>query len=54
MKIPNDPTKSNPTEADYSDNLELKQYCVDTRTEVVKTIKNVYRLIEHKIPPILT
>jgi hypothetical protein len=55
LKIPNDPTNSNPRDdkGDYSDNLELKQYCVNTRTDVLKTIEGVYPLIEHKIPQIL-
>jgi len=38
LRIPNNPTRSNPNEDDYSNNLELKQYCVNTRTEVVKTM----------------
>jgi hypothetical protein len=53
LKIPNDPTESNPKQSDYSDNLELKQYLVDARTEVVKTIENIYPLIQHRISSIL-
>ena len=55
LRIPNDPTKSNPIHAngDYSDNLELKQYFVDTRTEVLRTVEDTYPLFENRIPPIL-
>lgn len=53
LKIPNDPTKSNPKLSDYSYNLELKQYLVDTRTQVVETIENIYPLIQHRIPSVL-
>lgn len=55
LRIPNDPSNSNPIHAngDYSDNLELKQYCVDTRAEVLRTVEDTYPLIEHRIPQIL-
>jgi hypothetical protein len=55
LRIPNDPTNSNPIHAngDYSDNLELRQYCKDTRIEVLNTVEDIYCLIQQRIPQIL-
>ena len=55
LRIPNDPTNSNPIHAngDFSDNLELRQYCEHTRIEVLNTVEDIYSLIQQRIPQIL-
>lgn len=49
LKIPDDPTNTNPQNNDYSKNLEINQFCKDLRRNVVDLIEQVYPFIESKV-----
>jgi hypothetical protein len=49
LKIPDDPTNTNPQYGDYSQDLEINQFCKDLRRNTVELIEQVYSLIEPKI-----
>lgn len=42
IKIPNDPANTNPQANDYSNNLEINNYCKELRQNVVRIIEGAY------------
>lgn len=49
IMIPNDPTKTNPQYQDYSQKLEINQYCLDRRNDISRIVEKAYELMEPKI-----
>jgi hypothetical protein len=49
IRLPDDPEIRNPGANDYLRNLELRQYCEDTREDVRKVIEEIYPRITPKI-----
>lgn len=48
IMIPNDPSISNPKYEDYSDELELNQYCLQRRNDVLQLVEKAYTFLEPK------
>ena len=49
IKIPDDPTNTDPQAGGYSQNLEINQYCKTVRNAVLNLIESVYPFIKQSI-----
>jgi hypothetical protein len=49
ITLPNNPTNNNPKVEDYSDNLEISQYCKERRNDIIRVVEKTIELIESEL-----